>query len=190
MKHIKHLFAVCLLLLVATTATAQSQSDNTQTKAVSAAKADVNGDGVVNEADIEEIIAIMQQENGTKYYWYAGWTEPTEANIGDCVKETYPSANGSTTRNPAGKTSTTFAGTVMDFNTNPIYDQEAINNKQKRYYYIVIPNGYGIYSNLNMFVHNDSGTFTKIGEFTNHTIYKFNQNAAYMINMWKLCEVK
>jgi uncharacterized membrane protein len=72
MKHIKHLFAVCLLLLVATTATAQSQSDNTQTKAVSATKADVNGDGVVNEADIEEILAIMQQENGTKYYWYIG----------------------------------------------------------------------------------------------------------------------
>lgn len=76
MKHIKHLFAVCLLLLVATTATAQSQSDNTQTKAVSATKADVNGDGVVNEADIEEILAIMQQENGTKYYWYVGQTNP------------------------------------------------------------------------------------------------------------------
>lgn len=77
MKHIKHLFAVCLLLLVATTATAQSQSDNTQTKAVSATKADVNGDGVVNEADIEEILAIMQQENGTKYYWYAGQDNPS-----------------------------------------------------------------------------------------------------------------
>ena len=76
MKHIKHLFAVCLLLLVATTATAQSQSDNTQTKAVSATKADVNNDGVVNEADIEEILAIMQQENGTKYYWYVGNENP------------------------------------------------------------------------------------------------------------------
>ena len=76
MKSFKHLFAVCLLLLVATTATAQSQSDNTQTKAVSATKADVNGDGVVNEADIEEIIAIMQQENGVKYYWYVGQTNP------------------------------------------------------------------------------------------------------------------
>ena len=76
MKSFKHLFAVCLLLLVATTATAQSQSDNTQTKAVSATKADVNGDGVVNEADIEEILAIMQQENGTQYYWYVGQTNP------------------------------------------------------------------------------------------------------------------
>ena len=77
MKKLRNLFAVCLLLLVATTATAQSQSDNTQTRAISATKADVNKDGVVNEADIEEIIAIMQQENGTKYYWYAGQTQPT-----------------------------------------------------------------------------------------------------------------
>ena len=75
MKHIKHLFAVCLLLLVATTATAQSQSDNTHTKAVSATKADVNGDGVVNEADIEEILAIIKENNDVKYYWYAGNSE-------------------------------------------------------------------------------------------------------------------
>lgn len=78
MKHIKHLFAVCLLLLVATTATAQSQSDNTQTKAVSATKADVNGDGVVNEADIEEIIEIMKKDNGVKYYWYVGKENPAD----------------------------------------------------------------------------------------------------------------
>jgi hypothetical protein len=182
MKQIKHLLAVCLLLLVAATATAQSQSDNTQTKAVSATKADVNGDGVVNEADIEEILAIMQQENGTKYYWYAGWTEPTASNIATIVNEKYPSAKGSTTMNPAGKTSTTLAGTVIDFSTSPIYDQEGRNAGTPRYYYMVIPTGYGIYSTgLNMFVHNDSGTFTKIGEITNHTIYKFNQNAPYDI---------
>lgn len=158
-------------------------------------KGDVNKDGVVNEQDIAAILAIMAKNNGvaekTKYYWYAGWSEPTASNIATIVNETYPNANKSTVYNPAGKTSTTLAGTVMDFSVNPIYDQEAINNKQKRYYYIVVPNGYGIYSTgLNMFVHNDSGTFNKIGEFTNHTIYKFIQNAAYMINMWKLCEIK
>ena len=81
MKHIKHLFAVCLLLLVATTATAQSQSDNTQTKAVSATKADVNGDGVVNEADIAEIIAIIKENNDVKYYWYVGNENPMNTGI-------------------------------------------------------------------------------------------------------------
>ena len=79
MKSFKHLFAVCLLLLVATTATAQSQSDNTQTKAVSATKADVNGDGVVNEADIEEIIEIMKKDNAVKYYWYVGSMSEADA---------------------------------------------------------------------------------------------------------------
>lgn len=85
MKIFRHIFVVLLLLFISTTATAQSQSDNTQTKAVSATKADVNGDGVVNEADIEEILAIMQQENGTKYYWYIN-NDP-EILFGDPVGE-------------------------------------------------------------------------------------------------------
>ena len=78
MKKLRNLFAVCLLLLIATTATAQTQSDNAEAKAVSAAKADVNGDGVVNEADIEEIIEIMKKDNGVKYYWYVGQENPAE----------------------------------------------------------------------------------------------------------------
>ena len=192
MKHLRHLFLAFLLLFISAAAMAQTRNDNTEKNTTEwAARADVNGDGVVNEADIAEILAIMKENNKTKYYWYAGWTEPTEANIGEIINEKYPNAKGSTTMNPAGKTSTTLDGTVIDFDTNPIYDQEAINARTPRYYYMVIPAGYGIYSTgLNMFVHNDSGTFTKIGEITNHTIYKFNQNAAYTINMWKLCEIK
>ena len=193
MKHIKHLFAVCLLLLVATTATAQSQSDNTQTKAVSATKADVNGDGVVNEADIEEILAIMQQENGTKYYWYAGWTEPTAENIAEIVNEMYPKAKDSTELNPAGFTSTTLAGHEINFTTNPIYDQDGRNNhpEGKKYYYVVVPNGYGIMSTtLNKFVHSESNVFEVIRTFENHTVYKNIQGTTYIIQGYKLCEIK
>ena len=191
MKSFKHLFAVCLLLLVATTAMAQSQSDNTQTKAVSATKADVNGDGVVNEADIEEILAIMQQENGTKYYWYAGWTEPTEANIGEIVNEMYPKAKDSTEMNPAGMTSTTNSGVIMDFTTNPIYDQEGRNTLNKKYYYVVVPNGHGIFSPaMNMYLHNQSATFGVVRTFNNHTVYKALDSATYIIQGIKLCEIK
>ena len=44
-------------------------------------KGDVNKDGVVNEQDIAAILAIMAKNNGvaekTRYYWYAGQTQPT-----------------------------------------------------------------------------------------------------------------
>ena len=193
MKRLKHLFVVCLLLLVATTVTAQTQSDNTQTKAVSATKADVNGDGVVNEADIEEILAIMQQENATKYYWYAGWTEPTAENIAEIVNEMYPKAKDSTELNPAGFTSTTLAGHEINFTTNPIYDQDGRNNhpEGKKYYYVVVPNGYGIMSTtLNKFVHSESNVFEVIRTFENHTVYKNIQGTTYIIQGYKLCEIK
>ena len=193
MKHIKHLFVACLLLMVATTAMAQSQSDNTQTKAVSAAKADVNSDGVVNEADIEEILAIMQQENGTKYYWYAGWTEPTAENIAEIVNEMYPKAKDSTELNPAGFTSTTLAGHEINFTTNPIYDQDGRNNhpEGKKYYYVVVPNGYGIQrTTTNAFEQEDTGIWSLVRTFDNHSVYKSIQAPTYIIQGIKLCEIK
>jgi uncharacterized membrane protein len=175
MKHIKHLFAVCLLLLVATTATAQSQSDNTQTKAVSATKADVNGDGVVNEADIEEILAIMQQENGTKYYWYAGWTEPTAENIAEIINEEYPTDETNTSTNKAGKSATTTLGIEMDYTVNPIWDPEFISSgyEKERIAYIVIPNGHSLYDIIgtNITAQNGGAFIKKHSEFNNHTVW-------------------
>ena len=190
MKIFRHIFVVLLLLFISTTATAQSQSDNTQTKAVSATKADVNGDGVVNEADIEEIIAIIKENNDVKYYWYAGWTEPTEANIATIVNETYPNAKGSTTMNPAGKTSTTLVGTVIDFSTNPIYDQEARNAGTPREYYFVLPTGYGIYNPTLQLFWQDEAAFEKVREFTNHKVLKFTEGAAYKIDSWIIKEIQ
>ena len=44
-------------------------------------KGDVNGDGIVDVGDIATIIEIMKNGGGTaettKYYWYAGQTQPT-----------------------------------------------------------------------------------------------------------------
>ena len=129
MKHIKHLFAVCLLLLVATTATAQSQSDNTQTKAVSATKADVNGDGVVNEADIEEILAIMQQENGTKYYWYVG--------------QTNPASNSTITSTVGAEGWRLISGPNSVSKSNPLFDTTTSDDKivgtKRDYWYVAVP---------------------------------------------------
>ena len=79
MRNLRQIFVAFLLLFVATTAMAQSQSDNIDGNTTTAVRADVNGDGVVNEADIAEIIAIMKNAGGIaeqpKYYWYVGQSD-------------------------------------------------------------------------------------------------------------------
>ena len=84
MRNLRHIFVALLLLFISTTAMAQSQSDNTDGNTTTAVRADVNGDGVVNEADIAEIIAIIKNNNDTKYYWYVGQENP--ANLDDITK--------------------------------------------------------------------------------------------------------
>lgn len=130
---------------------------------------DVNGDGVVDIADITAVIAIIKQnaEENPTYYWYAGWTEPTAANIATIVKETYPASKASTTMNPAGKTATSTDGVIMDYSTAKLYNTSA--NIQ---YYVVVPNGQGIYDSLGNAMHTSTVAFTNVGTFTNHTIYK------------------
>ena len=185
------LFAA-MMLLVGTTAMAQSGDTKTSKTTETEIKGDVNNDGVVDVADIAAVIAVMHEQGtvGTPYYWYAGWTEPTAENIGDCVKETYPSAKGSTTMNPAGKTSATLAGTVIDFSTNPIYDQEARNAGTPREYYFVLPIGYGIYNPTLQLFWQDDAAFEKVREFTNHKVLKFTEGAAYKIDSWIIKEIK
>lgn len=139
--------------------------------AQSEVKGDVNKDGVVNEQDIAAILAIMAKNNGvaekTKYYWYAGWTEPTAENIGDIIKETYPASKSSTTMNPAGKSATSTDGVEMDYSKAKLYNTSA--NLQ---YYVVVPNGQGIYDPLGNAMHTSTVAFTEVGTFTNHKIYK------------------
>lgn len=78
MKHLRHLFLAFLLLFVSAAAMAQTRNENTEKNTTEwAVRADVNGDGVVNEADIAEILAIMKQNSKQKYYWYAGQEIPT-----------------------------------------------------------------------------------------------------------------
>ena len=161
------LFAV-MMLLVGTTAMAQS--DNTSTTETEI-KGDVNNDGVVDVADIAAVIAVMH-EQGTvapQYYWYAGWTEPTEANIGEIINEEYPSASGSTTNNKAGKTATSISGVTMDYTTNTLYNSAAKTN-----YYVVVPNGQSVYDSAGTDLIKDPYLFggTPYSTFANHKVYK------------------
>lgn len=72
MKRIYLFVLSALMMLMSTSAMAQSET----------VKGDVNGDGVVDVADIAAVIKIMT-ENGDiekKYYWYVGNGELTDPN--------------------------------------------------------------------------------------------------------------
>ena len=166
MKSMKRVFSLLLFFVAAMSVqTVQAQTNG-----------DVNGDGKVNEQDIAAILEIMAEAGGvkepTKYYWYAGWTEPTAENIAEIVNETYPASKTSTTMNPAGKSATSTNGVIMNYNTAKLYNTSA--NIQ---YYVVVPNGQGIYDVLGNAMHTSTVAFTNVGTFTNHTIYKSVPNA-------------
>ena len=76
-----------LLAAVLLSASAFAQSGNNGTL-----KGDVNGDGVVDVADINAIIQIMKDGGGTgeetKYYWYAGQIEPQDMSSNPTVDDT------------------------------------------------------------------------------------------------------
>ena len=75
-----------LLAAVLLSASAFAQSGNNGTL-----KGDVNGDGVVDVADINAIIQIMKDGGGTgeetKYYWYAGQIEPQDMSSNPTVDD-------------------------------------------------------------------------------------------------------
>ena len=139
------LFAA-MMLLVGTTAMAQSDNAKTTETEI---KGDVNNDGVVDVADIAAVIAVMHEQGTveTQYYWYAGWTEPTEANIGEIINEEYPTDETNTSKNKAGKSATTTSGITMNYTTNPVWDPEFISSgyTKERKLYIVIPNGHAVF---------------------------------------------
>ena len=150
-------------------------------KAMAQTNGDVNEDGVVNEQDIEAIIQIMQEAGGvkepTKYYWYAGWTEPTAANIATLVNKQLPTNTAMTTFTNAGKTSTSTSGVTFDLLTTRLVDGEYPTTKVIRNYYIVVPNGQGIYDSDGTALHLDKAFATQVGSFTNHKIYKSTETS-------------
>lgn len=85
MKRIYLFVLTALMMLMSTSAMAQSET----------IKGDVNGDGVVDVADIAAVIKIMT-ENGSiekKYYWYAGQIEPTSMTTNPTPSSTFTCNN-------------------------------------------------------------------------------------------------
>jgi len=83
MKHMKtkFLFFLAAMLL---SASAFAQSENT-----TPLRGDVNGDGIVDVADIAAVIKIMKENvtPQTTYYWYIGTTQPTAENYKTIASE-------------------------------------------------------------------------------------------------------
>jgi hypothetical protein len=81
----KLLMMLAALMLMGTSAMAQSET----------LKGDVNGDGVVDVADIAAVIKVMneQSKDGVKYYWYAGQEKPTSMDSEPTASEKYTCNN-------------------------------------------------------------------------------------------------
>ena len=138
---------------------------------------DVNEDGVVNEQDIAAILEIMAEAGGvkeqTKYYWYAGWTEPTAANIATIVNEEYPVSSTNTTKNKAGGSATVITGYTKE---NPLYyyGDNRYYSVAKTNYYLVLPNGIGVYGSDGANSLLDKFTLQESINIPNHKVYKSN----------------
>ena len=168
MKRLFMTFAA--VLLVSVSAFAQSGNNNPL-------NGDVNGDGVVDVADITAIIDIIKNNSTPQvtYYYYAGWTRPTVDNVETIITETYPAGYGVSNSNTAGKKTTSKS--TMDYLSNTLY-----NGNEKTYYYVLVPTGHGIYDSLNNNVSNSA--FTSQGNITvgnqTHTIYQSNATSRYI----------
>ena len=92
-----------LLMLVGISVNAQVKNQTPKrAETTTPIKGDVNGDGVVDIADINAIIGIKKNGGGTsgdtKYYWYVGTTKPTslsEATVVDSYPAEYTFTNPS-----------------------------------------------------------------------------------------------
>ena len=114
------------LMLMGTSAMAQSET----------LKGDVNGDGVVDVADIAAVIKIMADEADIEpgYYWYIGQENPTEmTSISSVVTDN--SSPGWRYIGDTKPTSSTFTATNMLWKG----EENGIDFESRNYAYIAIP---------------------------------------------------
>ena len=106
----KIFFLLATMLLTSMCAFAQSENTGTL-------KGDVNGDGVVDVADINAVIQIMKNGGGTgeetKFYFYVGTEKPTSLSQASVI-ESYPAEQ--TYTNNSGAKSHIFVLTNSDKN--------------------------------------------------------------------------
>ena len=129
----KKIFILMAAMLLSVGTFAQSENNGTPLKG------DVNGDGVVDVADIAAIIEIMKNGGGTaektKYYWYVGQTDPsTMSSITPIVTD-----NTSPGWRLIGTTLPTYSSSNRLW-SNAINGDITISETTFNYIYIAIPN--------------------------------------------------
>lgn len=159
MKRIYLFVLTALMMLMSTSAMAQSET----------VKGDVNGDGVVDVADIAAVIKIMTNNGDIqkKYYWYVGWTKPTSL---DNLKTL---ATGTHNGNSLGGETSKSSGEKL------LTNSPQISNSTNTLYYVAIPNGYNIYDATLPNVPITNTSFSEVTDVTiaNHKVYVNNDTA-------------
>ena len=148
-------------------------------------KGDVNGDGVVDVADIAALIAIIKNNAApqTTYYWYVGTTDPsTMTSISPIVTDT--SSPGWREIGTTKPTSSTYTSSNMLWN--------GVNNEitfSRNYSYIAVPytplQMYDVTGNDGMFytVQNNGNPITISG--VQYYIYKSDyKTAGFAMNIY------
>ena len=124
----KFFFFLAMLLMSSVGAFAQSESKTPL-------KGDVNEDGIVDAADVVEVVNIIMKKDvdSNKYYWYIGIDNPSSI------------TNIQRDNTVAGwhEINTSLSGFVLDTDTNPVHISDT-----RVTYYIIIPNDLHIYDGL------------------------------------------
>ena len=97
------------------------------------------------EINIEcEEIEVMQNN----FYYYIGWTLPTESNVDTIITETYPTSSSDSTQHAAGKKTTSKS-------SYSLASINLYNATEKTNYYVLMPAEHAIY---------DTAFNTKLGD--------------------------
>ena len=165
MKRIYLFVLTALMMLMSTSAMAQSET----------VKGDVNGDGVVDVADIAAVIKIMTNNGDIqkKYYWYVGQENPANmTSISPIVDDnTSPGWRLIGTTIPTY----TFDNPLYNASVNPIVSNPSKND----YWYIALPEN----SSLSVYDSDDVNQLTN-GNWTKESTQFSNNNTKY--NIYKI----
>ena len=141
----KFFFFLAMLLMSSVGAFAQSESNTPL-------KGDVNEDGIVDAADVVEVVNIIMKKDvdPNKYYWYIGVDNPSSiSNIQ--TDNTVPGWH---------EIGSSLSGFVLD--TNDEANEVILDNNPVYYnYYVIIPDELGIYDFFGSNLIND-GSFNEV----------------------------